>query len=938
MRLAIVSGLLFLSGISALIFEVLWLRVAGLAFGNSIWAAALILSSFMAGLACGNTIAAFLGKTRWRPVVCYGWLEFMVGLTGLSLIFVIPLVGTVMRPAFQILADHQTLLNSLRFGISFLILLGPTSAMGLTLPLLLADSGLQATKFNRAVGLLYGFNTLGAVLGALSSEMFLIQRFGLAGTGMVAGALSFTAAGLAFLLLRTGSSEELIRPKDTPVHALRVDYQLPWRPLLVSFGTGVIALSLEIVWFRLLHLYVASTSAAFAIMLAVVLAGIAIGGILAALPTRRLANAPVLLPGLLLLAAIATLLTYILFPAPVASAREVTTDLQSWGQIAWLSFALIFPVALISGALLPLIAARVQANVLERTNAAGLTNLSNTLGATIGPLIAGFVLLPTIGFQSALVVCAVAYALLAVLATEPSNSPGPIKLAVFSLAALMIGTTVFFPVRRDRVHFANARFVYETDGSRLVRKVESTSDTLQLLRCDLLGQPYYYRLVTNGFSMSSTIPRSQRYMRLFAYLPLALRPESENVLQICYGVGVTADALVADKQLLQIEIVDISKEVFNLALEHFPSYPDPLRDPRVKPIVQDGRYYLQATRHKYDVITGEPPPLKAAGTVNLYTKEFFALMKSRLKPNGIVSFWLPIYQLTIPETKSILAAFHAAFPNASVWGSSDDEWIMLGINGDGASVTGSELGRLWRNGSTRDDLCSIGIENPTQLAALYLMDGSEIDRITRGIEPLSDWYPKRLGDEAPDLSAVRDFATPYMEAANASRAFHASELIERIWPQAQMAEVDEAFVLREMSYRARVSGSNWLAELDVYLRRSRLRAPVLTVLQSDEERVSIAEKLARQAVIPAAARPDLVAGALARRDFAGAIKLLELGRKQGFNNENDFFLLTYLYCLNGNVAKAEALAANRAEGIPRDWFVNWLWGDLQAEFGFHPPG
>src|SRR5438270_2691961 len=86
---------------------------------------------------------------------------------------------------------------------------------------------------------------------------------------------------------------------------------------------------------------------------------------------------------------------------------------------------------------------------------------------------------------------------------------------------------------------------YESDGSRLQKKIEGNADTFQLLRRDLFGQPYYYRLVTNSYSMSATVPRSQRYMRMFAYLPLVLRPESENVLLICYGVGVTADALPA---------------------------------------------------------------------------------------------------------------------------------------------------------------------------------------------------------------------------------------------------------------------------------------------------------------------------------------------------------------------------------------------------------
>lgn len=196
---------------------------------------------------------------------------------------------------------------------------------------------------------------------------------------------------------------------------------------------------------------------------------------------------------------------------------------------------------------------------------------------------------------------------------------------------------------------------YESDGSRLQKKIEGNADTFQLLRRDLFGEAYYYRLVTNSYSMSATVPRSQRYMRLFAYLPLALRPESKNALLLCYGVGVTADAFTRDASLERLDIVDTSREVFELADTYVgPGYSNPLRDPRVKGFVQDARFFLQAARQQYDVITGEPPPLKVLGTVNLYTEQFFSLVYDRLTNGGIVSFWLPLYQLSPAEAKSIL--------------------------------------------------------------------------------------------------------------------------------------------------------------------------------------------------------------------------------------------------------------------------------------------
>src|SRR5438128_6768718 len=183
-RVTILSGILLLSGIGALIFETLWLRLSGLAFGNSIWAAALILSSFMAGLALGNAIAASSKVRRWRPLHLYAVLEVLVAFFGCTIVFALPLLGDFMRPVWQMLWNYQPTLLGLRFVLSFLILLVPTTAMGLTLPVLIEDPLLRATEFGRAIGFLYGSNTLGAMLGAIVGEGYLIGAFVLDGTSV----------------------------------------------------------------------------------------------------------------------------------------------------------------------------------------------------------------------------------------------------------------------------------------------------------------------------------------------------------------------------------------------------------------------------------------------------------------------------------------------------------------------------------------------------------------------------------------------------------------------------------------------------------------------------------------------------------------------------------------------------------------------------------
>src|SRR6266566_9262547 len=324
-RIAILSGVLFLSGIGALIFETLWLRLSGLAFGNSVWSAALILSSFMAGLALGNAIAASSKVRRWRPLHLYALLEVLVAFFGCTIVF------------------------------------------GLTLPVLIEDPILRRASFGRAIGLLYGSNTLGAVVGAVLGEGYLIAAFGLRGTSLAAGLAVCTAAGIALLTAGIANDRGAFIAERTFPLRLEASYRPPWRLLLVSFGTGCILLGLEVIWFRFLRLYVPSSSTAFAVMLAVVLAGIGLGGVVSGALHRCSIRPNHLLSVLLLLAAIATLLSYSFFPPALVQMRIGTFDL-SWRAITLGSVVLMFPAALLSGILFPSIVANVQSSVGDRMN------------------------------------------------------------------------------------------------------------------------------------------------------------------------------------------------------------------------------------------------------------------------------------------------------------------------------------------------------------------------------------------------------------------------------------------------------------------------------------------------------------------------------------------------------------------------------------------
>jgi len=457
MRAGFISVVLFLSGASALIFQTLWLRLSGLAFGNSIWAAALILSSFMAGLGLGGALAAVLTLPRARPLRVYAALEVIIAIFGSTLVFGIPHLGEWMRPLFQVLWAHQQFLNVLRFSVSLCLLLIPTTAMGLTLPILLADPLFQDRDFGQNVGILYGFNTLGAVAGALAGEFFLIQACGLLGTGLAAGSLSCIAASLAWFIGRKDVAASQRAPGNRS--QISLGGRPPWNLLLVSAGNGAILLGLEVIWVRFLRLYVASSSIAFCVMLAVVLFAIGLGAIGSSVIARRLISPQKVVASLLFLAGIGTLLSYVLFPLPPPQPGMQAFDIESSLQVAWLSLALMFPVAFLSGVSLPMVITCVQHKIRNRMNAAGLTMLFNTAGAAIGPLLAGFVFLPSVGFQSSLIIAAASYVGLAILAMErhswPFHLPSGKLFLLLGLVFLLV--IAFFPYHRADLHFANAR-------------------------------------------------------------------------------------------------------------------------------------------------------------------------------------------------------------------------------------------------------------------------------------------------------------------------------------------------------------------------------------------------------------------------------------------------------------------------------------------------
>ena len=816
----------FASGAAALLFEVLWFRALGRLLGNTVWAGALVLTAFMLGIALGGLLVArWTGRIR-RPARAFALAEIVVGASGVALVAGLPAAEALVGGWLAPLAEHSTLLMVLRLVLSLGAMLVPTTAMGLTLALGVRALGDMHTA--KALGILYAANTFGACVAPLVAEFALIEAVGLRGTALLAAGLNVVAASIAW------------HAGTRPLAAAESTYKAPVRLLAAAALGGALALGLEVVWFRLLVLHARGSDENFAVMLAVVLAGIAVGGAVA----PRLTRWPI--AWVAVLASAAVVLGYLLAGWPSTGSQLVDYTLP-----------LMLPAAIASGALFTLLGAKLGAGGNNVQPAIGRLTTANTLGAAAGAALAGLVLLPRLGIEPALFVLAAGYVVLALVLADAIALP-----LVAGVAAL-----AFFPFGRMQLHLAEAALPYQFGGAaKVVRTVQGPTTTLQVLRRDRFGEPVSWQLLTDSYSMTGTDRYALRYMQLFAWLPLSLHPEPRRALLISYGAGSTARALLSDPGLRELTIVDLSPEILGTSpLIH--GERDPLKDPRVHVVMEDGRHFLRTRRSEFDIITSEPPPPLIAGVVNLYSAEYFHALRERLAPGGIATYWLPVVQFKPEGARAVIAAFCDAFPDCTLWVGERSDWVLMGGRDPRPA---HDIERLWKVPAAAMLMSADGFEHPAQLGATFLADHAQLRDWISGVAPLTDDFPKRIAPALYVHAAPEEYER-WLEPERARRNFESSAWIRAHWPgEAARASVPYFAVQPALNGQVPREVTQALPHIDRVLRETDLRVPVLWMLDTDRVEVGIVERAVRAGRHDAQFAPVLGAQALAERDYARA--------------------------------------------------------------------
>jgi len=766
--------LFFFSGASALIYEVVWVRVFANVFGNTIYSASIVTAVFMLGLGIGSYAAGVWADreyTRRNLLQIFAAFELAIGLSALGISILLPHLGDFSAAVSSYTrGDHGWYVLSsasyaARAAIAIVLLTPVTMLMGGTLSVLIrhlvrGDDLLASPKPRSGeggpgprIGLLYGVNTLGAAAGCFLTDFALVPAYGLRATQMIAVAMNLgTATGVLLLKSQIPNPKSQI-PKNPRIQKnARIPdpgSRIPIWPAAAALATtGFAAMGMEILWFRHFSILLGEFRAVFALLLAVILLAIGAGSLAGGYIQRRTlhpAHVLMLVQGLLVASTLAGLAS--------ASARAISDAASAYAALhpglmgsginrelaeLWFNTRPILLVAalpaLLMGFAFPLANAIVQRAEAAVGRRAGLLYLANTFGAVCGALATGFLLLPVLGIQRSATVLMVVAGLAVIPLRESGGSKRTRPTLSISLTVSTIAIALWLSLPSD---YLLSRALLFPPG-----RAYTLSEGITELIAVTDGPDGGRVLVTNGHPMSSTELLSQRYMRAMAHVPLLALDNPQRVLVICYGVGNTAHAATLHPTVQRIDVVDLSRHV----LEHSPYFKevngDVLNDPRVAVYVNDGRHHLQMDDRPYDLITLEPPPIVHAGIAALYTTEFYARARSRLKPGGYLSQWLPAFGVPQSMILSMVRSFVDVFPNAVLLSGASSNLLLIGTTGAINQIDPSRLtNALMRAPAVQADLQRLDLGTPRDIVGMFVASASTLADATRGVRPVTDDRP-----------------------------------------------------------------------------------------------------------------------------------------------------------------------------------------------------
>ncbi|MBW1844499.1 MAG: SAM-dependent methyltransferase, partial [Deltaproteobacteria bacterium] len=612
------------SGCAALIYEVVWFHLLRLVVGASAVSLAIVLTSYMGGMCIGS-----LAFPRWvspdhPPLRVYAYLEAGIAAFGIVLLVLLPLIGKL----YLAIVGHGALGLVLRAVICLLCLLPPTILMGATLPAIARCLNTTRSGMSK-LGLLYMANLAGGVLGCLLAGFYLLRLYNDTVATLFAVSLNAGVAAVAYSI----ASRDRFRAGDASKLALPslADHRIVYWVIALS---GLTALGAQVIWTRLLGLILGGTVFSFTIILAIFLTGLGLGSSVGSLVARHV-RSPRAALGWCQLALVAAI--------PLA-AHMITAELPYWklnpdfadslfqifSHDLVRSAVAILPATGLWGASFPLALAAAAGKGQEPGHLAGGINAANTIGAIVGALLFGLVMVPAFGSnvsQQVLAVVAGGSALLLLGAPRGLGSKSEFEMSraivtTALIAAFAILMIQLVPPVSGRVIAVGRR---AHDDNVLLESIlfagEGRTSSVAVVDFPSANARSIH---VGGKTMASTIPEDMRLQRMMGHLPVLMHPNPKTALVIGFGAGVTAGSLVVHPEIERIVICDFEPLMPEVGGKYFAeeNY-NVVDDPRVEVVVDDARHFIATTQEKFDIITSDPLDPWMDGAAVLYTVEFY---------------------------------------------------------------------------------------------------------------------------------------------------------------------------------------------------------------------------------------------------------------------------------------------------------------------------
>jgi len=760
---------------SGLIYEVIWTRLLGLVFGNTVFANSTVLTAYMAGLALGSYLSIKYVDKLKRALKSYALLEIGIGVYCILIPFIISLLGKVYIPIQRTFELSFYPLSLIRFVLSFFVLLIPTTLMGATMPIFSRFYVEQNESFGHGVGRVYSVNTLGAFVGTVLSGFFMIAYLGVSYTIAIAFTGNIFAAIVCLLIdskSQIVSSEEKVKKiksskkKEKPEKEdiTPVNNTIPNRQrtalitLMIGFGlSGFAAMVYEVAWARVLIMIIGSSTYAFSIMLATFLLGIAIGSFLfSVISKRRTVNLLWFAVVELLIGFISILMLPVFQWMPLSFVNLFDTFVRNHAVLELIKFLvcslmMIVPTILL-GSLFPMVTQICTRDYSELGRKVGTVYSINTLGNIGGAFMAGFILIPIIGIQHSIILAGVLNIIAGCAVIFASQHPEFAYRTIISLASAFAGVVCIIVIpswnemtissgaatyapmyaklkgdeRKTSISGAGEKLLYYKEGTNATITVrERESGTIVMA-------------VDGKVDASNT---GDMYTQLLlGHLPLLLSKEPKSALVIGLGSGVTLGAVAQNEEVERIDCVEIEPAVVE-ASEFFNKVNrNVLKDSRVNMIVNDGRNFLAATGRRYDAIISEPSNLWLAGIANLFSADFYRICKQHLTPGGFMCQWSHIYYMSPEDVKIVVNTFRSVFPHATVWFSTIGDILMIG-SFEELNIDYLQLAKNYNIPGVYEDMQKLSVREPLALLSSYLLDEDSVTRFTAGSRINSDNHP-----------------------------------------------------------------------------------------------------------------------------------------------------------------------------------------------------